>query len=672
MSEQFPPQFLAAIDRLGDDPEYEEIHAALSAPVDQRGFGRRTFLQGALAAGSATALTLGPLAKAAAAVEPLESGDTILVVIQLGGGNDGLNMVGPFGDPAYSTLRRATSVAAGSHPLGVGGLSFHPALPKLAARFQQGKVAVVQGVGDPDKDHSHFSAMAKWMAGTAGDSRTTGWLGRYLDTIPDSDQGFRAVSVDGSIPLHLLGNRSQVSALAEELPFGAERDKGTEVALYEAIRNYGSQPTGLGRLGDAIASMDRECIDLAREFVRLGDPSSDGDDLTRQLRTAAKVVNLNIGVRVIGATLASFDTHRTQAWMHNHLLSDLDEAIDVFYSTLDAQWADQVVIMTFSEFGRRAGDNGSGTDHGTSAPLLVVGDRVRGGLHGRYPSLTALDERGDLEVHVDFRSVYASVLQRWLGADATQILGGTYPQLDLFKSKPPEPSQGPPTKKDPRFLPFDDVAKFVIQQFHDFRGVHPKESDLLAWGNVVYWGFWSIPVALEQMYVGSDLYRFGVDGARTFWMGTGGPPEVDDIWRWTKMRATGSSMEDIAAEVVSSDAWRDRYGRLYGTNLINKVHTDLMGAPPSAQFLAYWQPKFAHENDVNAATMLAQLSMTPYGRLAYHHRACVATVFAAMLRRPPEAEQNRQWATLLDRGAVKLEFLLSTLYESAEYRSRFA
>ena len=175
--------------------------------------------------------------------------------------------------------------------------------------------------------------------------------------------------------------------------------------------------------------MDKGSIDLAREFAALGEQSTSGEMLTRQLRTAAQVINLNLGVRVLGATLSSFDTHRDQRWMHNHLLTDLDTAIETFYATLDPAWAGQVVLMTFSEFGRRAGDNGSGTDHGTSAPLLVIGDRVRGGLHGTHPSLTDLGQPRRPARDVDFRSCTPRLLARWMGADPTAILRRPYPRL---------------------------------------------------------------------------------------------------------------------------------------------------------------------------------------------------------------------------------------------------
>ncbi|MBX3312722.1 MAG: DUF1501 domain-containing protein [Actinobacteria bacterium] len=672
MDPNFPPEMRPAIDRLGPDPEFEEIRDALNLPVDEHAFGRRTFFKAALAAGGASALTFGPLAKVAAAEsEPLDSGDTILVIVQLGGGNDGLNMVGPFADPAYAALRPKTSVAAGSHALGAGSLSFHPGLPKLAARYGAGKVAVVQGVGNPDLDHSHFSSMSTWMAGTTGTSRMNGWLGRYLDTLPDADRGFRCASVDGTIPLHLVGDRSQVSAIGEQLPFGAERDNGAKLALYDGLRAFGAQSTGLGPIADAIATMDRDSIDLSREFARMGTPSTEGQSLTRQLCTAARIINLNVGTRVLNATLASFDTHRNQGWTHNFLLSDLDEAVDVFYRTLDPKWADQVVIMTFSEFGRRAGDNGSGTDHGTSAPLLVIGDRVRGGLHGQYPSLVDLDERGDLAVTTDFRSVYASVLARWLGGDPGTLLGGSYPELDLFASDPPKPTTGPALAPDTRFEPFADAVKFVIQQFHDFRQVHPTDTEIANWGNLVHWGLWSIPVTLDQIYRKSDLSTLGIEVARVGWMGGGAAPEPEDVWRWTKMRRAGQPLLDVATEVVASARWRARYGKLWGTTLIRTVHADLMKMPAPDDFLAAWQPRFARENDANAAAMLTELAMTARAQFLYFNMARVSTVFTAMLKRPPGQEQSEQWASLLN-GGFDVKFLFQTVFQSPEYRARFA
>lgn len=166
-------------------------------------------------------------------------------------------------------------------------------------------------------------------------------------------------------------------------------------------------------------------------------PELPDDSLTSQLTVIARLINAGLGIRVFDATLGSFDTHDGQLYEHNALLTDLDAAIAAFYATLDPAWSRKVAFMSFSEFGRRAQANGSGgTDHGTSSCLLVIGDNVKGGFFGQFPRLDDLDSRGDPRVHVDHRSVYASVLRGWMGGDATAVLGASYPDLGLFARLP--------------------------------------------------------------------------------------------------------------------------------------------------------------------------------------------------------------------------------------------
>jgi len=424
----------------GPDAEYEDIRAALSSAPTRADLTRRRFLQGMLASAGSIALVDRAFGRAAAAVAPLGTTEGVLVVLQLGGGNDGLNTVVPVSDPTYATLRRYLSVASGSRPLGTSGFALHPALAGLSARYAAGKVAVVNGVGNPAKDLSHFSSMASWMAGTAGAGRTTGWLGRFVDTLPDGAAGMRAASVGTTTPLHLLGARSPAVAIGGPVqPFGSYTDADWEQPTYQSVAATGVYSTGLGALADEIGALETRMITNGKHVA----PAAWGHtlpagDLVPSLDTAARLINLNLGVRVISvATQASFDTHAGQLAAHQSRLADLDAAITRFYQVLSPSFAGRVTLMTFSEFGRRAKENGSGgTDHGTAAPMLLIGDRVAGGMHGSQPSLSGLDSNGNLAVSIDFRSVYASVLQTWLKTTPSPILGATYPTLPLFRAGP--------------------------------------------------------------------------------------------------------------------------------------------------------------------------------------------------------------------------------------------
>ena len=425
---------------LGPDPEYAEIREALSVRSSTTDVARRRFLQGMLATAGAAALLDTTFARMAAAVTPLGATEGVLVVVQLGGGNDGLNTVVPVANAGYAALRRTLSVASGSHPLGTTGFALHPSLPKLAARFAAGKVAIVNGVGNPAKDLSHFSSMATWMAGTSSTARSTGWLGRYLDTLPDAHEGMRGAAIGATTPLHLVGARSKAVAIGgPEPPYGSIMTADWQVPTISAVAATGVYSTGLGALADEIGQLEQRMITNGRLVRPVGWGSVlPAGDLVPGMDMAARLINLNLGVRVVSlATEGSFDTHAGQLAAHRSRLTDLDAAIDRFYQVLSPSMAGRVVLLTFSEFGRRAMESGSGgTDHGTAAPMLLVGDRVAGGMHGSQPSLTALDGNGNLAVNVDFRSVYASVLQTWLKTAPSPILGATYPTLPLFRAGP--------------------------------------------------------------------------------------------------------------------------------------------------------------------------------------------------------------------------------------------
>jgi uncharacterized protein (DUF1501 family) len=432
-----------------DDLEFEEALPLLSAPADPRDVGamsRRRFLQGALAAagaGVAVPLLRPGDADAAGLGVPLRPDEGVLVSLFLGGGNDGLNTVAPISGPArgrYEQLRRSLALAASDLlPLG-DGWGLHPRLGSLHQRFQRGRAAVVQGTGLPAADLSHFTAMAKVMQGRVDNEDGTGWLGRFVDGLSDGDSGMRALSV-GSVPMTLNGARVRTTSIPSNgKMYGADRGKEADRLVLETIEQLAAAPTGLGPWGDRIAATGRAALSEAATFATAFGAASGGRGVGHDLAVAAQLINLDVGARVVCVTTGGFDTHTTQAGQHAALLGELDAAIDAFFANLDARFARRTAVLVQSEFGRRPHANGAlGTDHGTAAPMLLVGENVRGGVHAAAPDLGRLDERGNLVPTVDFRAVYAQVLERWLGADAGQVLGGRFAGLDLFAAGPGQP-----------------------------------------------------------------------------------------------------------------------------------------------------------------------------------------------------------------------------------------
>jgi len=279
------------------------------------------------------------------------------------------------------------------------------------------------------------------MHGWAGAaSTTTGWLGRYLDGLPDTaHQSLYGVGLSGGVNPHLAGAVSQASSLPLSISgaFGIDRTDRSDARMYDEMIRTGNGVTGLGALADQYAVKTKEFLQLAQRIRPAYGFKAPTTDLAQQLALGAHLINANLGIRVIDTALGGFDTHANEPDTHTSLMTQLDRATDLFFATLDHRWRSQVTLMTFSEFGRRPEENGDrGTDHGTAAPLLMIGDRVKGGLHGTQPSLTHLDSAGNLVPAVDFRTVYATVLHDWLGADSKTILGKTYPDLSLFRPRP--------------------------------------------------------------------------------------------------------------------------------------------------------------------------------------------------------------------------------------------
>lgn len=407
---------------------------------------RRAFLQavalGALAGSSFEAVgrsVFGEVPEAWAA--PAAPTDGLLVVVTLFGGNDGLNTIVPYTDANYYGLRGAVSIAPEQVLVVDDRHGFHPSLPYLAELYRSGMVAAVHGVGFPSPDLSHFATMATCMKGAYGDAGGTGWLGRWLDGAAGTD--LPAASISGSVPLHLVGRTGRAVAVPETGGvYGSER-RAEDLRLYDGLRAMAAAPSGRGAWHDALASTMRRQLDTAVLVApALAMPAPAGRAAQR-FTMAARLLNADVGLRVVDVSLDGFDHHEHQLGAHAARLTDLDTGLRSFFATLDPRLVGRVGVLVVSEFGRAPAANASGgTDHGTANTLFVIGANVRGGIYGMAPAMDDLDANGRLVAHVDMRNLYGSVVDGWLGGGGADVVGGPVDDLHLFRDPPGPPSAG--------------------------------------------------------------------------------------------------------------------------------------------------------------------------------------------------------------------------------------
>jgi uncharacterized protein (DUF1501 family) len=406
---------------------------------------RRQFLGGTGV--SAVALGGGALpglfARAADEAARADRSDRVLVVVELAGGNDGLNMVVPFEDDLYHKARPTLHLAREQVQKLSGSVGLHPSMEAASRLFQEGKLMVVQGVGYPEPDRSHFRSMEIWhTASTDARAPSTGWLGRILDaTLPEgADDALAGLALTDSLPQAFQAEKLTVLVVRQIENFGTgvgDTPDG-DPPRAKLLRKLSTGPTVKG---EPIPFLRRQAEAAYRTAARLREAAakyqSDVEypgDLGAQLRRAAQVIAANLGVRLLWVSQGGYDTHSGQAPTHQALLGELSGALAAFQKDLEKQKvADRVLVLTFSEFGRRVEENASqGTDHGAASCLFLCGTKVKGGLAASYPSLAKLGE-GDLVHTVDFRSVYATILGKWLCCDAAKLLGEKFKGLDLLK-----------------------------------------------------------------------------------------------------------------------------------------------------------------------------------------------------------------------------------------------
>ncbi|MEQ8791836.1 MAG: DUF1501 domain-containing protein [Pirellulaceae bacterium] len=408
---------------------------------------RRTFLQSTLGASAVMALSGGaPRFLLEAAARDTEQGetepgdDTVLVVVQLTGGNDGLNTVVPIEDDAYYRARPRLAVAKSDAIKIDDQFGLHPALTGMAELFKSGELAIVQGVGYPRPNRSHFESMDIWHScRRKSQARPDGWLGRYLDAAAMADgRDVPALHLgDKKLPLALVGQDVRVPSVRsiDRFRLTAAPDVRKVVdGLATAERPTDDDLLGFVQSSTTAALEASRRVEAAKRGYRTEVDYPDSG-LAGQLRTVAQLLDAGLSTRVYYVELDGFDTHAQQADVHRALLAELSQAVHAFLRDVAAHGhGDRVLLMAFSEFGRRVSENASqGTDHGAAAPMMLAGRRVRGGLHGGQPSLTDLED-GDLKHHTDFRQVYAAILEKWLAWSSKSVLGEEFKPLDLMRT----------------------------------------------------------------------------------------------------------------------------------------------------------------------------------------------------------------------------------------------
>ena len=398
-------------------------------------FTRRQFVQSSVGL-SFVSLSGGMprlLAQAAEATADADGNDHVLVVVELAGGNDGLNTFVPYEDRLYYKNRPKLGINKNEAIRLTDQLGLHPRMSAFGDMYKEGRLAVVQGVGYPEPDRSHFRSMEIWhTASTEKRPPTTGWLGRLLEVSNAvGDEQLRGLACTGSLPQALRADRVTVPVI-EQLQSLAAGEASLERRLLRKLSTAAGGPhpgvVFMRRQADAVYRTAERLKDAASRYRSTADyPET---PVAGQLRQAAQIIAADLGVRVLFTSQDGFDTHAEQAETHAELLGQLSEAVAAFQHDLDQQRAaDRVLVLVFSEFGRRVDENASrGTDHGAANCSLVIGKPVKGGLYGRYPSLEQLGD-GDLLYNTDFRSVYATLLENWLGCPAEKVLQGEFPRL---------------------------------------------------------------------------------------------------------------------------------------------------------------------------------------------------------------------------------------------------
>jgi uncharacterized protein (DUF1501 family) len=370
--------------------------------------------------------------------------DPVLAVLQLSGGNDALNTIIPYSNPLYADNRPSVRVSEDQVLPINDQIAFNPAMAPIKELYDQGKVAIIQGVGYPNPNRSHFRSMDIWHTCEPETVGNEGWLGRAIrDLDPTGENVLTGVNFGRGLPRSLAAPGVPVASVGNLETYGVLtgiEDDQREEALDIFSRMY-SPAMGRGQVMDYLSHTGMDALKGADILSTAPEKYSStveygGNSVAQYMRNIAQTHIAGFGTRFLYTTAPynSFDTHAGQMVGHSRLWSEVSAAVQDFQSDLEENdAADNMTLLVFTEFGRRVHDNGSGTDHGSGGVAFVIGNNVKGGLYGEYPSL---DEskllEGDLHFNNDFRGLYSTLLENWIGIDAKAIVGGNFEKMDLI------------------------------------------------------------------------------------------------------------------------------------------------------------------------------------------------------------------------------------------------
>jgi len=371
--------------------------------------------------------------------------DPVLVVIELTGANDYLNTIVPYSEPLYWDNRPKVHISQDELLIIDDHLAFRSDTEPLKDIYDKGNMAIVHGIGFANSPRSHFRAMDIWHTCEPDTIGINGWLGHVIqDLDPSGENVLKGVSLGQGLPRAMTKRGVPVTSVNHLPTYGvlssnpgitSEEDRSQ--MLNSFARMYG--PTiGNGPTMEYLGQAGRDALRGA-DIIRVAPETYSSNveyannNISRRLRDVAQVHLAGLGTQVFYTAHGSFDTHYDQMGSHTKLWIELSTAINDFLADLSEHNAsDEVVVMVYSEFGRRVRDNGTGTDHGAAGVAFVIGDRVNGGMYGTYPSLKPADlSQGDLNPNYDFRGFYSSLVEGWLGLDPVPIVGGTFEQMSL-------------------------------------------------------------------------------------------------------------------------------------------------------------------------------------------------------------------------------------------------
>ena len=372
--------------------------------------------------------------------------ERVIVVLSLSGGNDGLNTLIPYTDSNYYDYRPTLGISEDQVLRIDDEVGLHPSMTEMKDIYDQGNMAIIQGVGYPNPSRSHFRSMDIWHTCEPDKIGDEGWLGRAIRELdPNTENVLTGVNFGRGLPRALVCPAVPVASVGNlesyGLLTGISGEDNRNQALEVFSRMY-APAIGSGPVMDYIWETGRAALkgaDILKVAPERYSSSVEYGNyaMGQSMRGIAQVHLAELGTRVLYTTSPynAFDTHANEAGDHARLWQQVSESVSDFYDDLrEHNRGEEVILLLFSEFGRRARDNGGGTDHGTGSVCFVIGDEVKGGLYGEYPSLKEgdLEDGGDLLHTVDFRSVYATMLERWIGLDPAPIVGGTFEQMDFL------------------------------------------------------------------------------------------------------------------------------------------------------------------------------------------------------------------------------------------------